>query len=164
MSEETTCVYYVRRREFLNEDPDLPAFIIGIVEDTRAIADENHEHWASGYVALDFADCYRRVCFNFDMHNPCERANSLRKINLIAEVVNAVREGIALEVESRNARPVPEPAKVEEEPAKVECDQKISEAAPAQTEVEPAIAEIGLERVNKTTAHFFTSYITRLGL
>ena len=42
MSKEVTERYYVRRREFLNEDPDLPAFIIGIVEDTRAIPDDVH--------------------------------------------------------------------------------------------------------------------------
>lgn len=35
------------------------------------------------------------------MCDAAERANSLRKITLIAEVVNAVREAIALEVESK---------------------------------------------------------------
>jgi len=32
MSEEITERYYVRRREFLNEYSELPAFIIGIVK------------------------------------------------------------------------------------------------------------------------------------
>ena len=32
----------------------------------------------------------------------------MRKINLIAEVVNEVRDAIAVEVESRNARPAKE--------------------------------------------------------
>jgi hypothetical protein len=36
---------------------------------------------------------------------PEERANTLQKINLIAEVVNAVRDGIAKEIESRDTRP-----------------------------------------------------------
>jgi hypothetical protein len=115
MSEEITERYYVRRREFLNEDPDLPAFIIGIVEDTRAIPDDDPEHWANGEITLDLADCTRRISFYFNMYNAAERAKSLRKISLIAEVVNAVREAIASEVESRNARPVKtEPAKTEE--------------------------------------------------
>ena len=35
MSEERATRYHLRRREFLNEDPELPAFIIGVVEDTR---------------------------------------------------------------------------------------------------------------------------------
>ena len=149
MSEEITGLYYVRRREFLNEDPDLPAYIIGIVEDTRANPDNDRESWANGYIALDLADCHRRVSFYFDMRDPSERANSLRKINLIAEVVNAVREGIALEVESRNARPVvTEPATTQVEPA--------------QTESEPARPEIGPARTENKQS--FTSYITTLGL
>jgi len=45
------------------------------------------------------------VSFYFNMYDAAERANSLRKISLIAEVVTAVRDAIALEVESRNARP-----------------------------------------------------------
>src|SRR4030088_2106185 len=106
MSEEVTERDYVRRREFLNEDPDLPAFIIGIVEDTRAIPDDDPKRrWTDGEIVLDLADCTRRISFYFNMYEAADRANSLRKINLIAEVVNAVRESIALEVESRNARP-----------------------------------------------------------
>jgi len=50
-------------------------------------------------------DCYHRVSFSFDMSEPVPRQESLKKINLIAEVVNAVREAIEKEVESRDARP-----------------------------------------------------------
>ena len=143
--------YHVRRREFLNEEPELPAFIIGIVEDTRGIPnDDPNCSWNWGSITLDLADCYRRIKFDFDMDDPKRRANSLRKINLIAEVVNAVRDAIALEVESRNARPAPEPAGAEEaELAKTEVET-------ASAESEPAIA--GNARVH------FTSYITTLGL
>jgi hypothetical protein len=117
MDEERTERYYVRRREFLNEDVDLPAFIIGIVEDTRSIPDDDpNRGWTDGEIVLDLADCSRRVSFYFNMYDAAERAKSLRKISLIAEVVNAMRDGIALEVESLNARPPkPEPAKAEEE-------------------------------------------------
>ena len=116
MGEEITERYYVRRREFLNEDPEWHAFIIGIVQDTRQIPDDDPEHaWTNGTIVLDLADCDDRVSFYFDMRNRCARANSLQKINLLAEVVNAVREAIELEVESRNARPVkPKPAETEE--------------------------------------------------
>ena len=117
MSEEVTEGYYVRRREFLNLDPELPAFIIGIVEDTRAIPDDD-DGWSNGDILLDLADCYRRVSFCFNMYNAAERANSLRKINLIAEVVNAVRDAIALEVTSRNARPPKAPVTTEANPPK----------------------------------------------
>ena len=108
MSEERTARYHVRRREFLNDDPELPAFIIGVVEDTRNFPDDPEDHWKWGKVVLDLADCSRRVSFDFDLNDASTRENSLRKINLIAEAVNEVRDAIALEVESRNARPAKE--------------------------------------------------------
>ncbi len=108
MSEERTARYHVRRREFLNEDPELPAFVIGVVEDTRDVPDDPEDHWKWGTVVLNLADCSRRVSFDFDLNNATSRANSLRKISLIAEVVNEVRDAIAVEVESRNARPAKE--------------------------------------------------------
>jgi len=141
MSEEISRQYHVRRREFLNQDPDLPAFIIGIVEDTRAIPDE--EGWDDGQISLDLADCYRRVSFNFDMYDAGERAKSLRKISLIAEVVNAVRDGIAAEVESRNARP--------------------PKAADASAIVDLAPEEVASPLVENTRVHFW-SFISSLGL
>lgn len=107
MSTEQTPRYHVRRREFLNEDPELPAFIIGVVEDTSDIPeDDPQQRWNWGSIVLDMGDCYRRISFDFGMRDEDERAHSLRKITLIAEVVDAMREAIALEVQSRNARPV----------------------------------------------------------
>jgi hypothetical protein len=105
MSMKTTARYHVQRREFLNEDLDLPAFIIGIVQDTRDLPDEPADDWKWATVILDFADCSRRVSFDFDLSDSASQASSLRKINLIAEVVNAVRDAIAIEVDSRNKRP-----------------------------------------------------------
>ena len=149
MSEEQPR-HHVRRREFLNEDPELPAFIIGVVEDTRGIPnDDPNCSWNWGTITLDLADCYRRVRFDFDMDDPQKRANSLRKINLIAEVVNAVRDGITLEVESRNVRPDPEPAGPEPDPANTEVETTNPQREPA--------------RVENPRVHF-TSYITTLGL
>ncbi len=97
--------YHVRRREFLNEDPELPAFVIGVVQDTSEIADTDEDGWKWGTIILDFGDCSRRVSFDFDMADVSERAHSLKKISLIREVVNAVHAAIAREVESRDARP-----------------------------------------------------------
>jgi hypothetical protein len=105
MSEERSARYHVRRREFLNEDLEMPAYVIGIVQDTSDIPDEDEQGWKWGSVILDFGDCSRRVSFDFDLSNAVERANSLRKITLMAEVVNSVRDAIAKEVDSRNARP-----------------------------------------------------------
>lgn len=142
MSEETLERYYVRRREFLNEDPDLPGLIIGIVQDTRAMPDDDPDRrWNNGTITLDLADCYRRVCFDFCMYDADERANSLRKITLIADVVNAVREGIAQEVESRNAR---------------DLRQTTANTEAAQAEPERADAA--------SASQSFTSHFTTLGL
>ena len=105
MSEVGNARYHVRRREFLNEDPELPAFIIGVVQDTSMIPDDDEDGWKWGKIVLDLGDCYRRVSFDFGMCDAEERANSLRKISIIAEVVNSVRDAIAQEVASRNARP-----------------------------------------------------------
>lgn len=105
MSTTRTARYHVRRREFLNEDVEMPAFIIGVVEDTRELPDEPADNWKWGTVVLDLADCSRRVSFDFDLNDADSRSNSLRKINLIAEVVNAVRDAIEIEVESLNKRP-----------------------------------------------------------
>jgi hypothetical protein len=134
MSEETDPRYHVRRREFLNEDPDLPAFVIAIVEDTRAIPDDDpKQRWNEGTVSLDFGDCYRRVSFCFYMYDAYERARSLRKISLIADAVTAVRDAMALEVESRNARPgKEEPVRAEPLAAKTEAS-RIQFATPYTT-------------------------------
>ena len=149
MSEEVTERYYVRRREFLNEDPELPAFIIGIVEDTRNIPDNHPEQsWNHGNIVLDLADCQRRISFYFNMCNPDERANSLRKITIIAEVVNAVRDAIVLEVASRNARPP------EAEPVTTEANPPEANALEVQ-KVE-TVKAAGVPRGQAFAPHFIT--------
>ncbi len=159
MSEVNTQRYYVRRREFLNEHPDLPAFIIGIVEDTRHLRDDNpNQSWNHGEVTLDLADCQRRgVSFYFDMSSEAERANSLRKISIIAEVVNAVRNGIALEVASRNARDA-RARKRKEKEVKVVSGTNNHEAVELSTTTkENQAAEV-------SPAKFFSSQYITLGL
>jgi len=158
MSEEITERYYVRRREFLNEDPYLPAFIIGIVEDTRTIPDSDPEGWAKGEIILDLADCYRRISFHFNMYNASARADSLRKINLIAEVVNAVRDAIALEVESRNARPV------KTEPQTTETHSRAADALQVTSRDAPPVTTEPAETETVSRTRVFTSHIITLGL
>jgi hypothetical protein len=158
MSEELTERYYVRRREFLNVYSELPAFIIGIVEDTRQIANDDPDQlWNNGEIMLVLADCYRRVKFDFGMYDAAERANSLRKISLIAEVVNAVRDAIALEVESRNARPVKTEPQITETDSSVDALEVTSQNG--QTDAtEPAETE------PVSRAQVFKSHIITLGL
>ncbi len=98
--------YRVRIRKFLNRDPQYPAFIIGIVEDTSSIPDDDKDQaWNWGDIELELGDCFRRVSFDFAMDTRRQRVNSLYKINQMAEAINAVREAIEREVCSRNARP-----------------------------------------------------------
>ena len=104
MGEVQTTRYHVKRREFLNDDEAMPGFVIGIVQDTSGFPDENLS-WRHGTVILDFGDCYHRVSFSFDMSEEVTRGESLKKIDLLAEVVNAVRDAIEKEVKSCNARP-----------------------------------------------------------
>jgi hypothetical protein len=106
MSGKRRVKYHVRRRLFLNRDPNFPAYVIGIVQDTRDIPDaDSDEPWKWGDIELKLGDCYRRVSFSFDMETREERANSLYKIRRLAEIVNTVREAIEIEVTSINARP-----------------------------------------------------------
>jgi len=144
MSEEITERYHVRRREFLNEDPYFHAHIIGIVEDTRAISDDDPERsWTKALIVLDLSDCSRTVSFSFYMDSPAERANTLRKISLIAEVVNAVRDGIVLEVESIDARLKRLEVKAEEKSAADEHPQ-IAEDVMTQPRTSSQITTLGL--------------------
>jgi hypothetical protein len=105
MSNERTPRYHVKRREFLDTNLDDPACIIGVVEDTSEVPDENEDQWKWGVVQLKLYDGSDHVWFNFYLNDPGARAASLRQINVIAEVVNAVRDAIAAEVDSRSARP-----------------------------------------------------------
>lgn len=106
MARKNRTKYHVRRRRFLNLDHEYPAFVIGSVEDTTGIPDDDPKRsWQWGDITLDLGDCYRRVSFDFRMGTPRERANSLHKIRLLAEVVGAVRDAIEIEAASRDARP-----------------------------------------------------------
>ena len=98
--------YHVRKRLFLNRDLDMPAYIIGIVEDTSGYSDES-EDWKSGTIELKLSDCYRNISFDFSTYDAETCDDSLYKIRRIAEVVNAVRDAIEKEVESIKARRSP---------------------------------------------------------
>jgi hypothetical protein len=98
--------YRVRIRKFLNRDQEMPAFIIGVVQDTSLIPqDDKDESWKWGDIELKLGDCYDRVSFDFNMSTRIERANSLHKINLLTEAFDAMRDAIEAEVHSIEARP-----------------------------------------------------------
>ena len=106
MARKQRTKYHVRVRKFLNRDPQYPAFIIGLVEDTSGFSDSDGEQrWNWGNIELELGDCFRRVSFDFSMDTRRQRANSLHKINEMAQAINAMRDAIEKEVHSRNARP-----------------------------------------------------------
>ena len=96
--------FHIQERVFLNQKMDMRAYIIGIVEDTRKIPNENQDDWKWGQIQLSMADCYNHISFDFDLSSEEERENSLSKIRKIAEVVNAVRDAMEVEAKSITER------------------------------------------------------------
>lgn len=102
--------YHVRKRLFLNRDADMPAYIIGIVEDTSQYSNDE-ESWKCGIIELRISDCIRSISFDFSTRDAQDRAASLYKIRRIAEIVNAVKDAIEKEIESINQRRSPKSKK-----------------------------------------------------
>jgi hypothetical protein len=66
MSQKRKTKYHVRKRLFLNRDEEYPAFIIGIVEDTSDLPNDDDD-WKWGKIELKLGDCYRHISFDFNM-------------------------------------------------------------------------------------------------
>lgn len=96
--------YHVERREFLNQFNDMRGHIIAVVEDTREIPQDDTESWTWSQIRLMLGDCDRNVSFHFSLSDAESRANSLYKIRLIAEIVNAFRDAIEIEAASIEER------------------------------------------------------------
>lgn len=92
--------YHLQERAFLNKKPDMRAYILACVEDTREIDQTMDEMWKWGHIELPLADCVEEISFEFDLSDRIERENSLYKARKLAEVVIAFRD--ALEVEARD--------------------------------------------------------------
>ena len=99
--------YHLKRREFLNLDAELRAYIIAVVEDAR---DRHLERKASDEdddyadISLRIADCSREISLYFYLDTVEERENSLHKIRILAEVIGEFRRAIEREVEVINAQ------------------------------------------------------------
>ena len=101
--------YHVQERAFLNKKPEMRAYIMAVVEDTRDINQAFEEDWKWGEIELKLADCFEEISFQFDLSDPVERENSLYKIRKIADVVNAVREALEIEANDIDAREAVKP-------------------------------------------------------
>ena len=100
--------YHLRRREFLNLNIDLRAYIIAVVEDARdkhvkgRTSDEDDDDYLD--ISLRIADCRKEIFLYFDLDTQEERENSLHKIRTLAEVINEFKLAIEKEVEVISAR------------------------------------------------------------
>jgi hypothetical protein len=92
--------YHIARREFPNQFTGMRAHIIALVEDTRDISQDESDSWKWSEIKLMLSDCYDDISFEFDLSSAELRENSLHKIRLMAEIINAFREAIELEAES----------------------------------------------------------------
>lgn len=96
--------YHVRERAFLNIKPEMRAYVIAVVEDTRDANPCCEKHSQGGEIVFELASCYDEINLHFDMTTEADRENSLHKANKLAEVVNAFREAVEQEVNSINER------------------------------------------------------------
>lgn len=96
--------FHVRERAFLNLDPEMRAYIIAIVEDTRHIHTCCRDHRYRGEIVLKMADCYEDITLDFDLSTKEARENSIFKIRKIVEVLTAFRDALEVEAESVASR------------------------------------------------------------
>ena len=96
--------YHVRERAFLNLHTDMRAYIIAIVEDAREehVYCKDSDHYSE--ITLKIADCSDEIQLYFEIDTVEERENSLHKIRTLAEVINAFKRAIEIEVEVISAR------------------------------------------------------------
>ena len=84
--------YHIQERAFLNKKPEMRAYIIAVVEDTRDLPLCCDEHRKGGEIVFEIASCYDEIYLHFDMATADDRENSLYKANKLAEVVNTFRQ------------------------------------------------------------------------
>ena len=100
--------YHLRRREFLNLDVELRAYIIAVVEDGRdrhiepRTTEVDDDYYLD--ISLRIADCRKEIFLDFDLETQEERENSLHKIRTLAEVINEFKLAIEKEIEVITAR------------------------------------------------------------
>jgi hypothetical protein len=96
--------YHMQERLFLNIDPELRAYVIALVEDTREIRAINVDDWKHATIELKIADCYHEIALEFDLCDRERRQNSLHKIRELARVITAFRDALEIEAESVEER------------------------------------------------------------
>src|SRR5687768_8521634 len=96
--------YHIQERAFLNKKPEMRAYIMAVVEDTREIDQTLEDEWKWGRIELKMADCIEEISLEFDLSDRTERENSLHKIRKLAEIINVFRNALEIEASDLEAR------------------------------------------------------------
>jgi hypothetical protein len=98
--------YRVRRRFWLNRDPDWHGFMVIEVRDNTPRLDKaarkKERCWHYG-PSFTLADCGKKIELDFSLDKAVDRKRSIRKINLIVDALNEFREALLAEVEVAEA-------------------------------------------------------------
>ena len=96
--------YHLRERIFLNKDPEMRAYIIALIEDTREIPASNEDGWKHATIELKIADCYNDIALDFDLCDKERRENSLYKVRELTRVITEFRDALEIEAASIEER------------------------------------------------------------
>jgi hypothetical protein len=103
---------------FLNQDLEMSAFIIAIVENTEDFTFDEENRRTYGEIELCLSDCNDKVCYYFNLSSAEQRRNSLYKIRRLAKVVNEFHEAIEQEAKLIAAHQRSKPKKSKTKSAK----------------------------------------------
>jgi hypothetical protein len=91
--------YRYQKREFLNSDIDLRAYIIASVRES-----EPDDHYSG--IELEIADCNRHISLDFDFHNKAQSINKAeKKIKLFRKIINDFADAVEAEIAAMRLRP-----------------------------------------------------------
>lgn len=94
MSKKVKIKYRIKKRMFLNQDLDMSAHIIAIVENTEDFDFDDEGRRQSGEIELSLTDCNDKISYYFYLNSAEERKNSLYKIRRLAKVINDFHQAI----------------------------------------------------------------------
>jgi len=94
-------MYRFYSRQFLNlRGHHAGAYVLAFVERR---ADSDDHPWYN--IALELADCSRRVEFEFPLYTAADRRNSVRKARLLADITARFADAVEAEAEFEARRP-----------------------------------------------------------
>src|SRR4051812_16276937 len=92
--------YAYKKRAFLNDSPELSAFIIATVEKFNRDDDGRRDVYA--YPTLDIADCTNKVSLDFCFSGTRGMNTALKKVRLFKKIVDEFADAFEAEAERIN--------------------------------------------------------------